>query len=387
MEEIWKVTTVNSDYEVSNLGNVRSNKASTPRLLKPFRRGGAKKDEDNRGTYLGVRLLHNGVEQDYGIHRLVALAFIPNPLNLPQVNHKNGIRNDNRVENLEWCDNSYNIWHSYNILGHTNYNERAICQYTKQGEFVKEWESVVSAEQSTGISAGTIGEVCKKKAHRKTAGGYLWRYKDDHDVSLEYQKTSPVIQISKYGERLKRFDTVQSAAVSIGVSEGGITGCCKKRTRGYNYAGGYLWRYEEDYTDEEFGYYADKTFVKMTLNNILVAEYHGTHDLVDNAKCELIKVIMCCRGQRRSTNGFKWCIKEECDKTRMSKREKAVVKLDKDFVLVQEYNSAVEAAASNDVCASNITYSCKHKGKYNVKGYKWMYKEDYMNLIENNNEY
>lgn len=387
MEEIWKVTTVNSDYEVSNLGNVRSNKRATPRLLKPFKRGSTHKEEESKGFYLAVRMLHNGVEQDYGVHRLVAMAFIPNPLNLPQVNHKNGIRNDNRVENLEWCDNSYNIWHSYNILGNTSGVEKAVCQYDKHGTFIREWKSATAAEDELHINSSSIASVCKKNSLRKTAGGYLWRYKDDHDVSLEYQKTSPVIQISKYGERLKRFDSVQNAAIEVGITIGGISGCCKKLTRGYNYAGGYLWRYEEEYTDEEFGYYADKTFVKMTLNNILVAEYHGTHDLVDNAKCELIKVIMCCRGQRRSTNGFKWCIKEECDKTRMSKREKAVVKLDKDFVLVQEYNSAVEAAASNDVCASNITYSCKHKGKYNVKGYKWMYKEDYMNLIENNNEY
>lgn len=387
MEEIWKTTTVNKDYEVSNWGNIRSNKGKTPKLLKPFRRGRHYIKEEDRGFYLAVRFLDGGKEKDYAVHRLVAEAFIPNPKKLPLVNHINGVRNDNRAENLEWCDNSYNIWHSYNILGNTNGNEKTVCQYDKHGTFIREWKSATAAADELHIDSSSIASVCKKNSLRKTAGGYLWRYKDDNDVSIEYQKTSPVIQISKYGERLKRFDSVQNAAIEVGITIGGISGCCKKRTRGYNYAGGYLWRYEEDYTDEEFGYYADKTFVKMTMNNILVAEYHGTHDLVDNANCELIKVIMCCRGQRRSTNGFKWCIKEECDKTRMSKREKAVVKLDKDFVLVQEYNSSVEAAASNGVCASNITFSCRHKGKYSVKGYKWMYKEDYITLIENNNEY
>ena len=61
MNEIWKKVTVNSDYEVSNMGNIRSHKHGKTRMLKPFRRGGLKKDEQNRGVYLSVRLLDNGI--------------------------------------------------------------------------------------------------------------------------------------------------------------------------------------------------------------------------------------------------------------------------------------------------------------------------------------
>jgi hypothetical protein len=61
MNEIWKTTTVNKDYEVSNLGNIRSNKRGVPRLLKPYRRGGLCENEESRGYYLAVRLLNNGV--------------------------------------------------------------------------------------------------------------------------------------------------------------------------------------------------------------------------------------------------------------------------------------------------------------------------------------
>lgn len=381
MKEIWKTTTVNKDYEVSNLGNVRSNKHGKVRLLKPFRRGHIRTDADIKGVYLAVRLLSDGTEKDYAVHRLVAMEFIDNPHNLPQVNHINGIRNDNRVENLEWCDNSYNIWHSYNILGNTNGTEKIVCQYTKDGMLCKEWKSISEAEAELGIDGSSISEVCRKDTYRKLAGGYIWRYKGDDDVELVYTRTSPVIQISKYGEKLKRFDSVRDASIEIGVSEGGVSGCCLKRPRGYNYAGGYLWRYEDDYDENEFGYYLDKTFVKMTRHNLFVAEYKGTHDLVDNSGCDLIKVIMCCNGKRQSTNGFKWCIKEEGDKTRTSRREKPVVQFDANMNYMAEYNSAVEAATANGLHATHISDCCICGTHRTTGGYKWMFKEDYLNKL------
>lgn len=376
MEEIWKTVAVNSDYEVSNLGNVRSNKNNKSRLLKPFKSGGCHSNEDSRGSYLSVRLLSNGVERDYTVHRLVAMAFLPNPNNFPQVNHINGVRDDNRAENLEWCDGSYNIWHSYHILGNNNGSSRKVVQYTKDGILVCEYESIRDAETHTGIDSSSISAVCMKQGTRKTAGGYIWRYEGDDDVSLIYKKMARVVQISRYGEKIKVWESINDAAAYVNIPACNITGVCKRR-KGCNYAGGYIWRYENEYNDEEFGYFVDKTFVKMTMHNLFIAEYKGSKDLVDNGDCELVKVIMCCRGSRVSSNGAKWCVKEEGIKTRVSKREKSVMQLTKDMEYLAEYPSAVEAEKNSKALATHIGRSCMSKGKSCAGGFRWMYKIDY----------
>ena len=100
--EVFKEVSVCKTYSVSNFGRVKNNKKNT--ILSP---------RDLRG-YKRVSLWYNGKANDHRIHRLVAEAFIPNVENKPEVNHKNGIRNDNRVVNLEWVTGKENV--SYDNL-------------------------------------------------------------------------------------------------------------------------------------------------------------------------------------------------------------------------------------------------------------------------------
>lgn len=171
MEEIWKdIEGYEGLYQVSNMGRVKS-----------VRRNILLKSRIARG-YERVNLSKNGKYLTKKVHRLVANAFIPNPDNLPQVNHKDENKTNNCVDNLEWCDSKYNI--NYGMgnkkrgLSNTNGKlSKPVCQYSKDGCFIKEWKSIRDIERMTGYSSGHISRCCRGK--QAYAYDYLWKYKKE----------------------------------------------------------------------------------------------------------------------------------------------------------------------------------------------------------------
>ena len=164
--EIWRTIDGFPKYQVSNLGRVKSqdyNGTKKERILKAVK---------TKKGYLTVGLYSDKKYHSQQIHRLVALAFVDNPDNEPQVNHIDGNKENNNANNLEWCNNKYNQIHAIKnglrVL-------KEIEQYSKDGEYIKTWTSATEASKSLQIDLSHIGNVCKGK--RATAGGYVWKYK------------------------------------------------------------------------------------------------------------------------------------------------------------------------------------------------------------------
>ena len=126
--------------------------------------------------YERVTLWIKGKQQKFSIHRLVAIKYIPNPNNYSCINHIDGNKLNNNVNNLEWCSISQNTNHAYKNNLIKNIQNRRIIQYSKDMEEIKRWGSIKEIEEKLKINHGNIISVCKQNTNRKYAGGFIWRY-------------------------------------------------------------------------------------------------------------------------------------------------------------------------------------------------------------------
>lgn len=179
-EEIWKdIPGYEGVYQVSTFGNVDSlNYNHTGKRARRIPRTG-------RGGYLYLNLHKNGKTKTMKIHRLVALAFLPNNENLPQINHKDENKANNRVENLEWCDSSYNnkygsrprkVLDAYRRNG-SCVAERPVIKIDKFGTIIDEYISISDAARQEGVRRETLRDCVLGRS--KTCHGFIWKYKQN----------------------------------------------------------------------------------------------------------------------------------------------------------------------------------------------------------------
>ena len=253
-EEVWKdIAGYEGLYQVSSAGKVRSldRVSMYPNGVEYHRKGRIMKPKYGKLGYLRIMLYdRQGNRSIKFIHKLVASAFIPNPSNLSQVNHKDEIKHHNCVDNLEWCTRQYNMNYGSRTRRASLAESYPVLQFSKYGDFIKEWDSASEAYRKTGISRSGINACCRRE--RNTAGGYCWRWKKDFNTtpihlndgySAVRSTCKAVVQYTKTGNIVKEYVGVGFAAKENRFSQANISAACNGRKK---YAYGYIWRYKED---------------------------------------------------------------------------------------------------------------------------------------------
>lgn len=177
MEEIWKdIKGYEGYYQISNLGRVKS----LPRLHKKWDghnyicKEKILKQAVNTGGYHFVELFKNGIGRITLVHKLVAESFVPNPKNLPELNHIDEVKTNNRADNLEWCNHLYNMRYGTRTQRAIEPQCKTTLMLSKEGKVLRRFKSLNGAARELGIEASGICICISGKI--KSYKGYVWKY-------------------------------------------------------------------------------------------------------------------------------------------------------------------------------------------------------------------
>ena len=238
---MWKKYIFNgkeTDYSISDCGEVR--KDTNNYIL----------SQSIQQDYKFVTLLIEGHQKRMRVHRLVAETYIDNPDSKPYVNHINGKRDDNNVENLEWVTPSENTQHAVKTGLMNNGRKKAVIQYNLDGEKMMTFESATEAARQTGGSQSKITMCCQRK--RQTANDYQWRYADDIQDVTKVQKLfitgKKVAQCDEDGNILNIYPSFKAAAEAVHGTSSAISRVCSGTNIRHK---GYRWKLVEEIVQED----------------------------------------------------------------------------------------------------------------------------------------
>ena len=240
---MWKKYIYNgkeTDYSVSTEGEVR--KDPTNYIL----------SQSTQQQYKFVTLsLENKKQKRMRVHRLVAETFIPNPENKPYVNHIDGNRQNNNVDNLEWVTPSENTRHAFDTGLVKSGRSRQVIQYDLQGNEMMTFVSLTEAARETNSNQAKITLCCQRK--RDTHNDYQWRYADDpnKDVKSVAKQTytgKRVAQCDENGNILNIYNSFKEAARAVDGTSSAISRVCSGMNTRHK---GYKWKIVEEIVQED----------------------------------------------------------------------------------------------------------------------------------------
>lgn len=228
--ELCKDKIINKKYYVSNLGRYKN---SYGNIMENY------KVNDN--GYIRVNINN----KTFLLHRLIAYTFLPNIKNKNQVNHKDGNKLNNNIENLEFVTNQENQIHKYK-LGLSKHFTKKIKQYDLNGELIIEHISTVSAAKKLNISSSTINSVLNNR--RKTAGGFIWKYShndkinniETNKITINKNRGKQVCQYDLDMNLIKTHNSINQAFKNTNIHKNNIW-CVINNLR--KTAGGFIWKY------------------------------------------------------------------------------------------------------------------------------------------------
>lgn len=241
-DEIWKpVKSLNS---ICKTKEFYANQYGHIKIVNQVRRQYAiyRSFNHNSRGYARICTRINEKTKNFSIHRLVAEAWIPNPNNLPFINHKDQNKSNNEISNLEWCNNKYNSTYMDARIRAGRSNRKYILQYDLEGNFIARHFGLVECAKNTNCSKSDVSNCCKGRVFQ--AKGNIFIY-EKNGFPLEYylagKRHWKVLQYDANGI-VNTFDTIRQAAICTGIDDSSI---CKVLNNQMNTAGGYIWRYKK----------------------------------------------------------------------------------------------------------------------------------------------
>lgn len=244
INEVWRKISGYEEYEVSNLGRIKrlSYDKKVCGNAKQHCEEKILKLQTRKRGYQAVMLSKNSKVKTFLVHRLVAIAFIPNPNNLPQVNHKDENPSNNCVENLEWCTQKYNSNYgtSKERISSKLKNgvlSKSVEQYDKKGNFMQEYPSAIEASRVLGLKVSGIISCCNSNKKYSHCGGFQWKYKNSDKIIEDIRKI--ILQFDKENNFIASYDSITEASKKTKVSITSISNCLSNLSKS---AGGFIWK-------------------------------------------------------------------------------------------------------------------------------------------------